>query len=148
EPRPVAGRQTIAPGPGQLAKRRPIALHSARRQEAPDPAHVRTSGPESSGPEARAHGLDRAGRPASGQMALSEGRRALSVRLAPWALCGRGALLAVLLQAEVGAIILLELVAQPRHGARQFGVQSPGWIDHKHAAAVQAESVACGLAHG
>ena len=55
EPRPVDGRQAAAAGQGALAERRPAELHAARRQEAPDPPHVRDGRPEGGRPEARAH---------------------------------------------------------------------------------------------
>jgi len=48
--------QALKPAPGGMAEPGAIALCPDGRQGAPDPAHVRTGGAESGGPQAGAHG--------------------------------------------------------------------------------------------
>jgi 23S rRNA pseudouridine2604 synthase len=66
-PRPLPGRPAAQAGPGGLAEPRAAALRADRRQETPDPPHVRTGGPEGGRPQARAHRPRDAGQPAVGQ---------------------------------------------------------------------------------
>ena len=81
-PRPLARRRRAQARQGQLAERRAAALRAARRPQAPDPPHVRAGRPRSGGPEARAHGPHRAGRPAGRPVALPRSVREV-LRLPP-----------------------------------------------------------------
>ena len=62
--------QALQARQGGVAKPRAIALCADRRQEAPDPPHVRAGGPESGGPQARARRQGDAGQSAAGAVAL------------------------------------------------------------------------------
>ena len=68
--------EALEAGARRVGQRRPVALRAARRQEAPDPPHVRGGGAEGDGPEARAHRQGRARRPAVRAVALPAARRA------------------------------------------------------------------------
>jgi 23S rRNA-/tRNA-specific pseudouridylate synthase len=70
QPRPLARRPGPEAGESELAERGPAALRAARRQEAPDPPHVRTGRPEGDGPQAHPDRQRETRRPAAGQVAL------------------------------------------------------------------------------
>ncbi len=76
-PRPEPGRPAAQARAGGLAKPRAAALCADRRQETPDPPHVRIGGPEGGGPQAHPHRPGGAGQPAGGAVALPRPERAV-----------------------------------------------------------------------
>ncbi len=75
--------QALKPAKVEWQNPRAAALRAQGGQEAPDPPHVRTGGPEGGGPQAHPHRPRGAGQPARGAVALPGAERAVLISRRP-----------------------------------------------------------------